>query len=161
MSRVVAKTEEQEMGRTYEKVKMWNVLDESRMRRGEEIPMVEVRAQVDNGATYVILPPRIVEDLQLMKEEEKMTVRYADERRAEREVAVGLRLEILGRLTECRAIVEPERKEPLIGQVALETLDLWIDSKRGKLIPNPESPDAPLLDALRCSEARRSARPWG
>ncbi|MDI6641450.1 MAG: hypothetical protein QME68_03955 [Elusimicrobiota bacterium] len=37
---------------------------------------------------------------------------------------------------------------PLLGQIVLEDLDIWIDSKNGKLMPNPESPDMPMLDEL-------------
>lgn len=67
---------------------------------------------------------------------------------AERDVVEGLKLVIVGRETECTTIVEPDRTVPLIGQIILEDLDLWIDSRNGRLVPNPESPDIPLIDEI-------------
>lgn len=134
------------MGKTMVKVKMWNILEEEKMEEGKILPL-EVDSQVDNGAVRVILPEALAKRLRL-KPMGRTKVRYADMRIAERDIVGGLVLEILGRVEVCTAIVEPERKIPLIGQIILESLDLWIDSKNGKLIPNPESPDMPLLDEI-------------
>ena len=134
------------MGKTLVKVKMWNVMDEERVEKGEVEPL-EIEAQIDNGATTPVLPPQVAKKLNLKKTGEAR-VRYADERREKREIVMGLRIAVMGRDTVCRAIVEPKRKIPLIGQIVLEDLDLWIDSKNGRLIPNPESPDMPLLEEL-------------
>jgi clan AA aspartic protease len=134
------------MGKTLTTVKMWNVMDEEDVERGKIQPL-EIEAQVDTGATTPIITPEIVKKLNL-KKTGKTRVRYADERKEEREIVMGLRIAIMDRDTVCRAIVEPKRKTPLIGQIILEDLDLWIDSKNGKLIPNPESPDMPLLEEL-------------
>lgn len=134
------------MGKTLAKVKMWNVMDEDKVERGEVEPL-EIEVQIDNGATTTVITQEVVEKLNL-KKTGKTRVRYADERRAEREIVMGLRIAIMGRDSECRAILEPKRKMPLIGQIILEDLDLWIDSKNGRLISNPESPDMPLLDEL-------------
>jgi predicted aspartyl protease len=60
-----------------------------------------------------------------------------------------LRIEILGRDMVCEALVEAEGTTPLIGQIPLEALDLVVNPKTGDLMPDPESPDAPLLDLLR------------
>jgi clan AA aspartic protease len=128
------------MGKTIEKVKMWNILNKDKV--------IEVDAQIDNGATAgVILPLSIAKELQL-ETIRKTNVRYADMRVAEREVVGGLAIEILGRVEQCSAVVEPERTTVLIGKFILETLDLWIDSKNGKLIPNHESPEMPILDEI-------------
>ena len=135
------------MGKTMEKVRMWNILDAERIEKGELSPL-EIDAQIDNGSVRVVLPREVSEKLGLRKVS-KTKVRYADMRIAERDVVGGLRIEILGRIEDCTAIVEPERTTPLIGQIVLESLDLWIDSRNGRLIPNPESPDMPLLDELR------------
>lgn len=134
------------MGKTMAKVKMWNIFDGERIKKGECAPL-EIETQVDNGAVRVILPQTVAAQLAL-KPVGRTKVRYADMRTAERDVVGGLVLEILGRIEECTAIVEPERTTPLIGQIILESLDLWIDSKNGKLFPNPESPDMPLLDEI-------------
>ncbi|MEA1964211.1 MAG: hypothetical protein U9O41_03675 [Candidatus Aerophobetes bacterium] len=138
------------MGKTVERVKMWNIFDEEKIEKGEMEPL-EVEAQIDNGATAgVVLTPAIARELHL-KTLRKTRVRYADVRVAERDVVGGLVIEILGRVEQCTAIVEPKRTTVLVGQFILEILDLWIDSKNGKLHPNPESPDMPLIDELRYS----------
>ncbi|MBM3238920.1 clan AA aspartic protease [Candidatus Poribacteria bacterium] len=134
------------MGKTMQKIKIWNIFDEEKIEQGKMFPL-EFEAQVDNGAVRVILPSKIVEKLQL-RPLGKTKVRYADMREAERDTVHGLVIEILGRRTDCSAIIESNRTVPLIGQIVLEDLDLWIDSKNGKLIPNPESPDMPLLDEI-------------
>lgn len=134
------------MGKTMVRVKMWNIFDEEKIERNEMLPL-EVDVQVDNRAVRVILPQSIVEELKL-KYLGKTKVRYADMRIAEKDVVHGLVIKILDRICTCDAIVEPKRETPLIGQIVLEDLDLWIDSKNGKLIPNPESPDMPLLDEI-------------
>ena len=134
------------MGKTLVKAKMWNALDEVKVRQRKVVP-IEVEAQVDNGATTTVLPVSVAEELKLIKTG-TTRVKYADERVEEREVAMGLRVEIMGRDTVCRAILEPRRTKPLLGQIVLEDLDLWIDSKNGELKPNPESPDMPLLEEI-------------
>lgn len=137
------------MGKTFEKVKMWNFLDEERVKNHEILP-IEVDAQIDNGATAaVILPKEIVDKLKLSVRRQTW-VKYANETREKKDVVGGLVIEIMGRSITCDAIVEPKRKGVLVGQFALEILDLWIDSKNGKLMPNPESPDGPLLEILFC-----------
>lgn len=135
------------MSKTIEKVKLWNIFDEEKIKKGELKP-IEVEAQIDSGATAgVILPSKISKKLRLIPIR-RTKVRYADMRIAERDVVGGLVIEILGRVEQCTAVVEPKRTTVLVGQFILETLDLWIDSKNGKLIPNPESPDMPLIDEL-------------
>lgn len=132
------------MGKTTVPVRLWNFLDNARIRKGEITPL-ELEAQIDNGSVRVVLPKSIAEHLKL-EIRGSVNVRYADMRKAKRDVAFGLMVEIMGRETVTTAIIEPRRTVPLIGQIVLEDLDLWIDSKNGKLIPNPESPDVPLLD---------------
>jgi predicted aspartyl protease len=146
---IIKRMRKREMGKTVAKIRMWNIFDGEKIERGELSPL-EVEAQIDNGAVRVVLPSSLAKVLRL-KRMGKTRVRYADMRVAEREVVGGLVLEILGRLEETTAIVEPERSVPLIGQIVLESLDLWIDSKNGRLVPNPESPDMPLLDEIQVS----------
>jgi clan AA aspartic protease len=135
------------MGKTIEKVKLWNILDEEKIKKGEISP-IEVEAQIDNGATTAaVLPKTIAETLRLPVTRQTW-VKYANEKKERKDVVRGLRVEIMGRDVTCDAVVEPDRETVLIGQFALEILDLWIDSKNGRLIPNPESPDAPMLEIL-------------
>ena len=55
-------------------------------------------------------------------------------------------IEIMGRSASVKAIIEPNGKKLLIGQIPLEYMDLHIDCKNEKLIVNPESPDVPLVE---------------
>ena len=126
-----------------EKVKLWNFLDEQKVRIGEIIPK-EYEAIIDTGALQIAIPEDIVAELKLLKRLKKVPVEYADGRIAEREVAAGLSIEIMGRTTTTDAIIEPNGKEILVGMIILEALDLWIDTKNGKITPNPKSPDRPL-----------------
>jgi len=134
------------MGRVIEKVKMWNVWEEEQIKEGTSSPL-EVETIIDTGATQVLLPIDLVERLGL-KLSGRTKVKYADGRIDEKDVAFGLRIEILGRDTECRVIIEKEGVKPLLGQIVLEDTDLLVDCRRGKLIPNPASPDMPLLEEL-------------
>jgi hypothetical protein len=49
-----------------------------------------------------------------------------------------VQLELLGRRENFDVIEVPESVPNLLGQVPLEILDLVVDSKQQKLIPNPE-----------------------
>src|SRR2546427_6961791 len=49
-----------------------------------------------------------------------------------------VQLELMGRKENFDEIEVPESVPNLLGQVPLEVLDLVVDSKRQKLIPNPE-----------------------
>ncbi|MBI5525979.1 MAG: clan AA aspartic protease [Deltaproteobacteria bacterium] len=134
------------MGKVVEKVRMWNVWDEEKVTGGTA-PSLEVEVLVDTGATQVLLPRDLVKKLGL-RPHGRTRVRYADGRVAERDVAIGLRVEIAGRDTETRVIVEDEGVRPLLGQIVLEDTDLLVDCRAGKVIPNPASPDMPMLEEL-------------
>ncbi len=73
----------------------------------------------------------------------QQTAKYADGR----EEVIGLTepviIEIEGRETIEAALVTGH--EVLIGQTVLETLDLHVDCKNQRLIPNPDHPDYAVL----------------
>jgi predicted aspartyl protease len=114
------------------------------VRRGHLAPD-QVRRQrisgvVDTGAALLVLPQAVVKSLGLPLGD-KIKVRYADDRRAERRKAEQVYVELLGRHDIFSAIVEPKRQEALIGAIVLEDLDLLVDSKNQRLIPrDPEGP---------------------
>jgi predicted aspartyl protease len=137
-----------------EKIRLWNFLEEEKVRKGEIIPM-EYEGIVDSGAIQMAIPERIVRQLKLVKSKRKVPVEYANGDIEEKEIAEGIKIELRGRETVTTAIIEPNGKEILIGMLILEALDLWIDTKEGKLIPNPESPDRPLYKLRKIKERRR------
>ena len=54
-------------------------------------------------------------------------------------------LEVQGRKCHVRAIELPRGAEPLLGAVPLEEMDWHISAQEKKLLPNPKSPEKPLL----------------
>jgi clan AA aspartic protease len=108
---------------------------------------VEVEAIIDAGATMMALPKSLVQELGLEKVEE-VGVKYEDGRVEKKEVYGGVKVEIKGRVGIFDVLAESEETEPLIGQIVLERLDLIIEPSTRKLIPNPRSPEMPMVEAF-------------
>ncbi|MFQ5628046.1 MAG: hypothetical protein ACE5I1_04730 [bacterium] len=127
------------MGKVIEKVKLTNFVDPSKS--------VEIDAVIDSGATMLALPQDIIDRLALRKERE-VRVRYADNHADDKGIYGVVRVEIAGRSGAFEALAENVGAPALVGQVVLEILDLLIDAKGRKLIPNPESPEMPMMEIL-------------
>ena len=127
------------MGKVIEKVKITNLLDSTRS--------VEVEAVIDTGATMVVLPQNIVDKLGL-KGIREAKVRYANNSTEPKSVYGVVTIEIKGRAGNFDVLAEAEGSQPLIGQVVLEILDLVVDSRTRTLIPNPMSPEMPMVEIL-------------
>ena len=132
-------TGEIRMGRVTEKIKLSNFIAPEKS--------VEVEALVDTGAMMLVLPQNIVDELGLSKIEER-AVRYADNRTAVKTLYGVVRLEINGRVGNFDVIAELEGAQPLLGQIPLEHLDLIVDPVARTVLPNPRSPDMPMVDLL-------------
>ncbi len=134
------------MGAVRVQVKLTNAVDEELVNRGLLNPTMlrvyETQALVDSGATRTVIPNSIVQHLGLRIREQEIA-QYADGRQE----AVGLTgpviIELLNRQTIEATLVTGN--EVLIGQTVLETLDLLIDCKNQRLIPNPAHPDQLVL----------------
>ncbi len=127
------------MGRVIERMRLTNLYDTSRTK--------ELDAIVDTGATMLVLPAEIVEELGL-REVREVTVRYADNSRRTKSIYGVVRVELQGRLGHFDVLQEERGGQALVGQIVLEELDLVVDPRGRGLIPNPESPDTPLLDIM-------------
>ena len=57
-------------------------------------------------------------------------------------------IELKGRSANLDVLVEEKGSRSLIGQMLLELLDLIIEPKTRKLIPNPASPEMPMMEIL-------------
>lgn len=133
------------MGEVRVQVKLTNAIDEALVSRGllnpNQLRVCETQALVDTGAVRTVLPMAIVQQLGLRIRGQQLA-RYADGRSA-----VGLTepviIEIEGRETTEAALVTGD--EVLIGQTVLETLDLLVDCKNQRLIPNPAHPNHPVF----------------
>jgi predicted aspartyl protease len=122
--------------------------DDLALARRGVLPANQVRRQtvagvVDPGAVTLVLPQALVKVLGLTLGD-KIKVRYADGRRAQRRVAEGAFVELLGRHDTFTAIVEPKRETALIGALVLEALDLLVDCKHQRLIPR--DPSGPVYE---------------
>src|SRR5258708_27346241 len=103
-------------------------LDRGKIRR------VQILGLVDSGASRLVLPQSVVKKLGLAPIG-KTAVRYADQRRAVRKEVGDVWLKLLDRKGEFTAVVEPKRKDALIGAIVMEVLDLVIDCTTQQLHP--------------------------
>ena len=134
------------MGEVRVQVKLTNAVDEELVNRGLLNPnllrVYEAQALVDSGATRTVLPNSVVQHLGLRVRSQEIA-KYADGRQE----AVGLTgpiiIDLFGRETIEAAMVTGD--EVLIGQTVLETLDLLVNCKNQRLIPNPANADQPVL----------------
>ncbi|MSR58749.1 MAG: aspartyl protease [Planctomycetaceae bacterium] len=132
----------EEMGRVTVDFVVTNLEDVIRANSGE-IPREKVRSKrlrgvINTGAMRLVLPETVAIELGLpMAGQTK--VRYADQCTATRKMVEFVRLELLGRHGHFAAILEPDRKDALIGAIVLEDLDLIVDCGTQSL--RPRDPD--------------------
>jgi aspartyl protease family protein len=127
------------MGKVIEKIKLTSLFDPTKS--------VEVEAVIDTGATMLVLPQSIVEELHLRKMRE-VSVRYANNKTEVKPIYGVVTVEIQGRAREFNVLGEPDGSQPLVGQVVLEQLDLVVQPSTRKVIPNPRSPEMPMVEIL-------------
>jgi len=127
------------MGKVVERVKLTSLFEPEKS--------VEVDAIIDTGATMVVLPRDIVEELGLRKMRE-VKVRYANNKVETKPIYGVVNIELKGRSANLDVLVEEKGSQPLIGQVLLELLDLIVEPKTRNLIPNPASPEMPMMEIL-------------
>ncbi len=133
------------VGEVRVRAKLTNAVDEGLMRRGllrpEGVRTCDVEALVDTGAVRTVLPADVVATLGLETRGHEVS-RYADGRRETVGITEPLLVQLEGRETVEEALMLGD--EVLIGQTVLEKLDLFIDSRGRRLIPNPAHPDYPI-----------------
>ena len=127
------------MGKVIEKVRITNLLEQTKS--------IEIEAVIDTGATMLVLPQNIVDELQLKKIRE-VHVKYANNKTESKSIYGVVTIEINGRTGNFDVLAEAEGSQPLIGQVVLEILDLVVDSRTRTLVPNPLSPEMPMVEIL-------------
>ena len=111
------------------------VLAEHGYRDASNIRRERVPLRADTEATMLVLPPDLVQRLGLRIMDQKVIVTYADERKEERLMAGVLTIRVGERSMETRCVVGPPLSEPLLGQIVLEQLDLFVNCAQGKLVP--------------------------
>ena len=130
------------MGKVVVKLKLTNqtdlVLKKHKARKASP-RSVEVDALVDTGATRLYLKPSVIRALGLSRSG-TVTSRTANGDKL-RIVYTSVRIELMGREGEFQVVGVDETVPNLLGQIPLEYLDLVVDPKGQRLIPNPEHGD--------------------
>mgnify|MGYP001595929358 CR=1 FL=1 len=129
------------MGSTIEKVEIQNYTDIVDAKKGliaeSEIRTVEVEGIADTGATYLCLPPSVIEQLGLLYSHSR-NVKTANGI-VERRTFLGAYITIKDRYELMSVMENDHQTPPLIGYLVLEALDFVVDPKSQALIPNPAS----------------------
>jgi len=135
-----------DMGKVVVKVSLTNQLDlfAERFGKKQKPRRLEVDALVDTGATRLYLQPSVISRLGLKPVEEILSKTTNGMR--VRKVYDPVRLEIMGRHGMFEVVDIDESVPNLIGQIPLEQLDLVVDSKNRRLIPNPEHPGGEMSE---------------
>lgn len=131
------------MGKVMEKIQITNFVDPAKS--------IEIEAVIDTGTTMVALPQNVVDELGLRKIREAR-VKHANNATELRSIYGVATIEIKGRTGNFDVLAEVEGSQPLIGQVVLEILDLLVDARTRTLIPNPLSPEMPMVEILLAAE---------
>lgn len=122
-----------------EKVKLTSLFDPSKS--------VEIEAVIDTGATMLVLPQNVVDELGLRKIRDAK-VKYGNNKVEQKWVYGAVTVELKGRVGIFEALAEAVGSQPLVGQIVLEALDLVVDPRTRTLIPNPISPEMPMVEIL-------------
>ncbi|MEG3939189.1 MULTISPECIES: clan AA aspartic protease [unclassified Microcoleus] len=134
------------MGAVRVKVKLTNAIDEGLVSRGLLKPnlvrVYEAEALIDTGAVRTAIPVEVCEHLGLRIRSQEIA-KYADGRQETVGLTGPMIIEMAGRETIEAAMVLGDIV--LIGQTVLETLDLLVDCKNQRLVPNPENPERAVL----------------
>jgi clan AA aspartic protease len=126
------------MGKVIVKVKLTSLKDlflKDAGARRTRPRQVEIEALVDTGATRLYLKPSVIAKLGLQRVDAVRSRTTNGE--AIRFKYEPVQLELMGRKENFDVIEVPESVPNLLGQVPLEVLDLVVDAKGQKLVPNP------------------------
>jgi predicted aspartyl protease len=135
------------MGKVIVQIRLTNqpdlVLKGLKLLQGKPHTLV-AEAVVDTGATRLYLKPSVIRSLGLKKTgviESKTTNGIR-----RRGVYEPVRLELMGRNGIFEVVAVDEDGPNLLGQIPLEHLDLVVDTKGQKLVPNPDHGDRQMSE---------------
>ena len=134
------------MGEVKTTITISNATDDGMFRRGlttrEQIRSITVEAVVDTGAVHSCIPEDLKVELGLD------TIRHINAQLANGqtqsvEMTEAAYIDILGRVaTESFLVLG---SEVLIGQMALDSIDLRVDCNRQRVITNPDHPNSEVI----------------
>ena len=135
------------MGKIIVRLKLTNYLDlelkKLKLRKGMPRAL-ETDALVDTGATRLYLKTSVIKALGLRKEGEVESKTTNGVRR--RAVYQAARLDLMNRHGAFEVVAVDDDVPNLLGQIPLEYLDLIVDPKGQKLMPNPEHGDKQMSE---------------
>ena len=118
----------------------------------DRIDEIDAAALVDTGAMHLCIPDAVRRQLKLEGATTR-AVRIANGETIEVPYVGPVKIGLMGREVYTGAMVLGT--EVLLGAIPLEDLDLHVDPSKGKLIPNPDSPDRPMSMAMGMRPASR------
>lgn len=101
---------------------------------------------VDTGAALLCLPLSVIKKLGLLKGEIKTAMTANG--KIDRQTYKGAGITIMGRSITLDVMELPEETPPLLGYIALEALDLYLNPKEQKLEGNPRYQGKMVIDLL-------------
>ena len=110
-----------------------------------ELEEMDAKALVDSGANDLCIPRQVALQLKLDPVEQRI-VTLADGRREKVDYVGPVLVEVFGRRAFTGAMVMGETV--LLGAIPMEAMDVLIDPRRQKLIPNPDHPNIPGAVAM-------------
>ena len=131
---------ETKMGRVVTSAEIENLFDLVQVRLGQLTPdqVRRIRisdALVDTGATFLSLPKRYISQLGLEFRYRRKGVTPSGARRVKMYSPVQLKVQDRECIIDVAKV--SDRAPVLIGQIPLEIMDLVVDPRHGKVIPNP------------------------
>jgi predicted aspartyl protease len=142
--------EREKMGRVIVPIKVENIVDLADVKRGyitaDKARTLNLEALVDTGSGLLCLNPELIRQLGLefFKEISVDTAQGVRKMKVYRNAV----LTIMGRSCPIDVVEVSSRHQALVGYLPLEALDLVVDPKAQKVIPNPEHGDEMILDLL-------------
>jgi len=136
------------MGRVDTKIKLQNWEDIAVLALGKsrrKPRSLEVEALADTGAVKLYLQQSVIKRLGLRAIGEVRS-RTMSDRTEQRRLFSPVDLAIQGRSCQTSVIEVPDSLPNVVGQIPLEDLDLVVDCRRHRLIPNPEHKDGVMYD---------------
>ncbi|MHB1423221.1 MAG: aspartyl protease family protein [Gemmataceae bacterium] len=129
---------EKDVGRVTIEIELTNAEDLVLVKYGalapDKVRRLRMAGVVDTGANHLVLPTATAKQLGVPATSQ-VAIRYADHRRSSRSMVENVRVDLLGRHGNFKAILEPKRTDVLIGAIVLEDLDLVVDCSTQTLYP--------------------------
>ncbi len=135
------------MGIVYAEVELLNgadVVDQRRKGRGGNgrVRSVRVRAMADSGATLLSINEAVRAQLGLEPIDYQLG-ELADGTRLRLPLVGPIEVRFQGRRTMVEALVLPAEQEVLLGAIPMEAMDVVVDPRRRRLVPNPDHLNGP------------------